>query len=110
MSDEEFKSLVTLVVTLIDVAIAIGAVISTLYIIYVYRQRREEALFLTRLVHRDIRVGVGGGIIVGYIALSYSGYTLGPPWGGLIISLAVALMLIGPIDDAILWFRERRRK
>jgi uncharacterized protein (DUF2062 family) len=109
VSDEEFKSLVTLAVTVIDVALALAAVLSTIYIVHVYRQRKEEALFLTRLVHRDIRVGIGGGIIVAYIALAYSGYTLGAPWGGLIVSLAVGLMLIGPIDDAIQWFRERRK-
>jgi hypothetical protein len=35
--------------------------------------------------------------------------TPGRPWGAVLIACAVILMLVGPIDNALLWRKERRK-
>lgn len=89
--------------------VAIVAIISTLYIVNIYRQRHQEALFLTRLVVRDVRVGVCAAVILIYLALALSDRGLGRPWGAIVIGIPVIVMLYGPTSDAMLWWRERRR-
>lgn len=87
--------------------IAVAAIISGVYIVHVYRQRHEDALFLERLVKRDVRVCVAAAVILVYLALAMADLTPGRPWGAVIIAAAVIAMLVGPVDDALLWRRER---
>lgn len=95
-------------------AVALAAVASGVYIGWVYRQRREEALFLTRLVYRDIRVSAASAVILGVIVIALYGQVqeneIAPDRLVLsaIITFAVCLMMYGPISDALLWRRERR--
>lgn len=91
----------------------LAAIVSGLYIWLVYDQRDREdsrdALFLTRLVIRDLRVAVCGAIILGYLALSTAGLGLGRPWGAIIVGVPVIILLYGPTSDALLWRRERAK-
>lgn len=107
--------LLTLAFTALDAFVALASVIASIYIVYVYGQvpdgkDKAEAVFLARLVHRDVRVSAAAALILGYIALSLSGTKLGTPWGAVLISIAVVAMMIGPIGDAYLWWKERRSK
>ena len=97
------------VVGLIALAIAMACVVSGAYVYYVYRQRHEEALFLTRLVHRDVRVSIASAVIAGIIAIAYLAEPLPRPWGGLLIGGALIAMMLGPVSDALLWRKERQR-
>lgn len=54
-------------------------------------------------------MGIASAVILVYLALAMLELTPGRPWGSLIISLCVVAMMVGPADDALLWFRERRR-
>jgi hypothetical protein len=110
VSWDDFANLVTLVVTGVSAFVALAAGVSALYIYYVYHQRHEDALFLTRLVHRDLRVSLASAVILIYIVLALSGFSLGKPWGALIIGGAITIMMIGPISDALLWKKERSKK
>ncbi len=110
MTDEQFINLVTLGTTTLAVLIAIAAVLSGAYIAYVYRQRKEQALFLDLLVRICLRVTAAAAIGVGYIALALSGFSLGKPWGGLVVTLAFVLPLTVPITVALLWRKERMVK
>lgn len=100
---------VELAVLLICALFATSAIASGVYIVWVYRQRQEDALFLERLVKRDVRVCVAAAVILIYLALAMADLTPGRPWGAVIIAAAVIAMLIGPTDDAVLWWKERRR-
>lgn len=97
------------VVGLVALAVAVACVVSGAYVFHVYQQRHEEALFLTRLVHRDVRVSIASSLIAGVIAWAYLVEPLPRPWGGLVIGAALIVMMTGPISDALLWRRERRR-
>lgn len=101
--------LVTLGVVIACLATGAASVVSSFYIVYVYRQRTEEALFLDRLVRRDVRVAVAAAVILAYLAVSLTGHPLDRPWGAVLIGGAVIVMQIGPVGDALLWFLERRR-
>jgi divalent metal cation (Fe/Co/Zn/Cd) transporter len=101
---------VELVITIAALAVAVASMLAAVYIVNIYRQRHEEALFLDRLVKRDIRVSIASAVILAYIALALLDLSPGRPWGSLIISLCVMAMMYGPISDALLWFRERRKK
>ncbi len=94
---------------IIALAIAVASVVSGLYVYRVYTQRHEEALFLTRLVHRDIRVSIASAVIGGIIAFAYLAEPLPRPWGGLLIGGALIAMMLGPVSDALLWRKERQR-
>lgn len=96
--------------TVLAFGFAIAAIISAAYCFWIYRQRNEEALFLDRLVRRNIRVAIAAAVIFVYIFLSRLELTPGRPWGGLIITIAVIAMMYGPISDALLWRKERRQK
>lgn len=109
MSWDDFTALVTLLVTVVCIAVAVAAVASGAYIAWVYRQRNEEALFLARLVTRDLRCSAAALIIGVYIAAALLGYSLGRPWGALVIAAAVVVLMVGVIDDALLWRKERRK-
>lgn len=99
--------LVELAVTVVDIIVAVAAIVSAVYIVYIYRQRHESALFLDRLVRRNIRVSIASAVIVLYIVLSLFHLSPGRPWGAVIISLAVVAMMWGPTSDALLWHKER---
>lgn len=109
MDAEQFATVVTLIVTVVFGVVALAAVVSASYIAYVYSQRNEEALFLTRLVHRDIRVSAASAVMLIYIILSLAGFSLGRPGGAVVIGGAIVLLMIGPISDAYLWWKERRK-
>ena len=106
----DVADVVQTVITIGGAILAVAAGVSAIYIQWVYRQRHEEALFLSRLVTRDIRVAVASVVILGYIVLNFLGYGLGKPWGSLIISVSIMVMMFGPISDALLWRKERRDK
>ncbi len=97
------------IIGVLALAIALICVVSGTYVYAVYRQRHEEALFLTRLVHRDVRVSLASAVIAGVIAWSYLLDPLPRPWGALLTGAALIVMMLGPIDDALLWRRERNR-
>jgi uncharacterized membrane protein YfcA len=94
---------------IVALVIALSCVMSGAYVYSVYRQRHEEALFLTRLVHRDIRVSAASAVIAGIIAVAYLAEPLPRPWSGLLIGGALIVMMLGPVSDALLWRKERRR-
>jgi hypothetical protein len=108
VAEEQFAELIRVLTVGGSILMSVAAVVSGLYVIYVYRNRYEEAPFLTRLVHRDVRVSTASTVILVYLAFALSGVSLGPPWGGLLIAIAVWTMEYGPIEDAITWWRERR--
>lgn len=97
------------IVALLALGMAVACIVAGGYIWYVYERRNEDALFLTRLVHRDIRVSLASALIAAVIAWAYLFEPLPRPWGGIIIGTALIAMMLGPVDDALLWFRERRR-
>lgn len=88
---------------------SIFAVIAGAYIVKVYRERHEDAPFLTRLVKRDVRVATGGLLIVAVVvytlityALPQLGWEFIPrPWASVLIGLAIGLMEWGVISDAL---------
>lgn len=100
--------LVNAIIAIVFGVVALASGVAALYILWVYRQRKEEALFLTRLVHRDIRVSLASMVILGLIVLARLGLTLPQPLGGLVAGGAVVAMMVGPISDALLWRRERK--
>lgn len=97
------------IVGVIALITAVVSVISGAYVYWVYSQRTEEALFLTRLVHRDVRVSISSALIAGVIAWAYLVEPLPRPSGAVIIGAALIVMMTGPISDALLWRRERHR-
>lgn len=110
MTPEEITAAVNVFTSLMCLTVAASAGLSGLYIWYVYRQRHEEALFLTRLVHRDLRVAIASiltGLLIA-VALLGQGILL-RPWGTLIIGFCLSALMYGVVSDAILWRRERRR-
>lgn len=104
----------TLVLTVALIVEIVAAMIATVYVTYRYNQLEDKAPFLARLVLRDARVAFGGaliGIVIVYSLIRYSvpGLQLGPippPIGAFLIALPVSIMLLGPIWDAITWWRE----
>ena len=102
--------LVTIIVLVVAAVTAVAAIISSVYIGWIFNQRQEDALFLTRLVHRDIRVSLASAVILGYLALVMLGYSLGKPWGALVIGIPVIIMMWGPVSDARLWHSERTER
>jgi hypothetical protein len=108
MTSEEIAEGVTLFVIVVAAIVAVAAIVSALYILMVYRQRHEDSLFLTRLVHRDVRVSFASAVILVYLIMALSGASFGRPWGAVVIGVPVILMMIGPVSDALLWYRERR--
>lgn len=107
---------VTLVLALLLLAEACIAVGATVYIASVTAPVKGQERFLDRLVHRDKRVAFAGAPIVFVIVYSLVRFAvpelgLGPlmaPFGALMIGIPLAVLLWGPIDDAIVIVRERR--
>lgn len=105
---------VELIVGLAALVLGIVCVISGVYIQRVYgeiakRPDAKEALFLKRLVARDLRVAAASGTISALIVGSYLiGQPLPKPWGAVITGGALMVMMAGPIGDALLWRRERK--
>ena len=104
----------TLVITVTLIVEIVASMIATVYVAYRYRGLDDKAPFLARLVQRDIRVAFAGafiGIVIVYSLIRFSvpALQLGPippPWGALLVAVPVGLMLLGPIWDAITWWRE----
>lgn len=96
------------IVGIVAAAFGIACVLAGVYILYVYRQRNEDAPFLTRLVHRDLRVSIASAGIAALVFVSYVLEPLPRPWGAVVIGVCLIAMQYGPIEDAIQWFRERR--
>jgi uncharacterized membrane protein YbhN (UPF0104 family) len=99
----------TFVIVVSCLVMAVIAGISGGYIWHVYRQRHEEAVFLTLLVRICLRVSFAATWILVYLALALSGFSFGRPWGAAAIAVPILAMLTVPITVAELWFRERRR-
>lgn len=106
----------TLVIALFLAGEAIAAIFAALYVAVALRPQKGQEPFLDRLVHRDLRVGLGGApiaFIVAYSLVRFAVPELGlgplvPPLGALLIGIPIAVMLFGPIDDAIQVWRDRR--
>lgn len=96
------------IVGVVALLIALICVGSGIYIWNIYRQRYEDGRLLRRIIVRDIRVSIAAGAIAFLIAYAYLAQPLPRPWGALIIVGAVITMMLGPISDAWLIFRERR--
>lgn len=107
---------VTLLVAIVVAVESVAALVAAGYIVKVYRERREDAPFLTRLVKRDVRVALGGlliAVLVAYALLVFAAPDLGltfipRPWPSLIIAVAVGLMEWGVISDALTFYQERK--
>lgn len=108
MNFDDFANGVTTLVVGVSAVVAVIAVASAIYIGRVYSQRHEQALFLDLLVRICVRVSVAAGIILGYLALALSGFSLGKPWGAIVIGVPVILMMSVPLSIALLWYQERR--
>lgn len=108
MTFQQFTEFVENATIVMALAFSLAAVASGLYVTWIYRHRHEEAPFLTRLVRRNQRVALAATVILVYLALALSDFGLGRPWGAVIIGGAVCLLLVGVIDDAVTWYRERR--
>lgn len=106
----DFVEAVETATIFVTAALAIVSIGSAVYTVNIYRQRHEEALFLTRLIKRNVRVATAAAVILIYLALALSDYGLGRPWGAVVIAGSVGAMLYGPISDALLWHKERRSK
>lgn len=102
-------NVVEIAISVFCLVVAVAAVVSGGYIAWVYRERHEDALFLTRLVYRDIRVAIGSAVILVYIVAALLGLSPGRPWGALVIGLIVSVFMYGVVSDALLWRRERRK-
>lgn len=87
--------------------LAVASVIAWLYVESVYHDRDADVRELTRLVQRDRRIAFAASLVVIDVIL-YLYQALPWDWFVSVIGVAVALMLLGPIDDAIAWFRLRR--
>lgn len=93
-----------------------AALIAVAYIVRVQRPVKGQAPFLDRLVKRDLRVALAGLVIGTIIAYSLLRFALpewnlpqiAPPWSSVFIGGALIVLLIGPIDDALTIWRERR--
>lgn len=112
----DLANAVNLILLGVLIATAIAAGISGAYITWVYRQRREQAVYLTLLVRRDQRIAVGGLLILvvgGYALLRFAFPDAGlpglvAPWTTVVIVVAIELMLWGVIADALQMRRDRR--
>lgn len=106
---------VELIVGLAALAIGIVCVISGIYIWRIYGEIKKkpdakDALFLRRLVARNIRVAAASGVVSLLVVNSYLGSgPLPRPWGALILGACLLVYMTGPIGDALLWRKERRR-
>lgn len=106
----------TLLIALFLAGEAIAALVAGWYVAWALRPQRGKEQFLDRLVIRDIRVALGGApiaFIVAYSLVRFAIPELGlgplvPPFGALLIGVPIAVMLFGPIDDAIQVWRDRR--
>lgn len=111
----DLADFITLAIAVLVGVLSAAAVISWLYVERVYRLRLRDTSELTRLVRRDRRIAVGGAVIEAIVVYSCLAFVwpetfppLPRPWGAALIGLVMALMLLGPIDDAIAWSRLRR--
>jgi hypothetical protein len=108
----------TLIIAVLLLAEAIAAVVATLYVKIALRREQGKEPFLDRLINRDVRVALAGvpiAFVVGYSLVRFAvpELTLGPlvpPFGALLIGIPLALMLVGPISDAAVVWRERRTR
>lgn len=108
--------LATAVVTLALLGEALGCLAATALIVRWHAPLRGQSRFLDRLVDRNIRVAIGGGVIAAVIVYSLARFgfpdlnlpALVPPLGAILISIPLALMLAGPILDYLTIRRERR--
>jgi hypothetical protein len=97
------------IATLWFVVLAVACIPAGLYILHIYRQRYEEAPFLTRLVLRDIRVWLGAMLLLVLVAAALA-HLVSRPWGTLTICAAVTVFIWGLLDDAVVFYRERKRR
>lgn len=96
------------IIGVLALVVGVVCVAAGFYIWNVYRQRYEDGRLLRRIIVRDIRVSIAAASIAALVAYSYLGTPLPRPWGALILGGALIAMMIGPISDAWLIFRERR--
>lgn len=109
--------LATAIITVALLGEAVMALVATALIVRWHAPLRGQARFLDKLVERDIRVAVAGGLIAVVIVYSLARFgfpalnlpPLVPPLGAILISIPLALMLLGPILDYLTIRRERKR-
>lgn len=111
----DLASIVTLAVAVVIGILSAAAVVAAIYVQSVYNEREADVREFRRLVKRDRRIAFGGLIVellvVWACLAAVWPETFQPiprPWGAVAIGIVVALMMYGPIDDAIA-FRELRR-
>lgn len=108
--------LVTVIVACLVLAVGVAAVISGFYILWVKHQTKEDELYLTRLINRDLLaafVPVLTDLIVMYFFLRalFPAHDLLPlqsPYPAIAIGVSVMVMRSGVIADALQFFRDRR--
>lgn len=103
----ENASLIEGAVTAWFVLLAAVAIVSGLYIRWVYLHRREDAPFLTRMFFRDRRDWLATILLLVLVWLAIN-RMVSRPWGTVIICTSVTVYMYGLIDDAFTFFRERR--
>jgi hypothetical protein len=95
---------------------SIAAIAGAVYVAWTLRAERGREPFLDRLINRNLRVAIGTAPIVFLVVYSLVRFglpqlqlgPLEPPFGALLIGVALALLLWGPISDAITIWQERR--
>lgn len=114
MTHPDLADLITLAIAVCVGVLSAAAIVSWLYVERVYRERSAEAAELTRLVKRDRRIALGGSIVEVIVVWSLLSFlwpsvfqVLPRPWGAVLIGVVVALMMLGPIDDAVAFRRLR---
>lgn len=104
----------TLTIALLLGAECVAVLVAVAYILRRYSQLDDKAPFLTRLVHRDVRIALAGVIIGATIVYSLVRYSLPqldlgpllPPLGALAVGIPLAVLMYGPISDAVQWWKE----
>lgn len=105
----------TLIISVLLLVEAIAAIAGAIYVALALAPDRGKEPFLDRLVNRNLRVAVAGAPIVVIVVYSLIRFglphfalgPLTPPFGALLIGISMALLLWGPISDAITIWRER---
>lgn len=108
----------TLVIALFLAGESLLAIVASLYVAVVLNPERGKEAFLDRLINRDIRIAIAAAPIAFVVSYSLARFAipelalgpLVPPFGALLIGIPLAVLLLGPIDDALTVWKERRAK
>jgi hypothetical protein len=101
---------------LLAFVLGVGAIVAYVYVERVVGDGVTRSRELRRLVSRNRRVALSGGIIAALVAYTLVRLTfpewgipiIPPPWTTICIGIAVNMLLWGVIADAIAFYRLRR--